>query len=138
MNREEAHQPLVSVIIPNYNHAKYIEQRFKSIIEQSYPNIEIIIIDDCSTDGSRSIIERFSGDFRIHKIFNKSNLGPFYSHNLGAQIAEGEYMLFAETDDYSDGKLIETLMAGILRDSKVSVAFCRSKLIDENGTILLM
>jgi glycosyltransferase involved in cell wall biosynthesis len=136
LNSEKAQLPLVSVIIPNYNHAKYIGQRFKSIIGQSYANMEIIIIDDCSTDGSRSIIKNFSGGFRIRKIFNESTLGPFCSHNLAARIVEGEYILFAESDDYSDRQLVETLMEGMLRDSKVSVAFCRSKLIDEIGTIL--
>ncbi len=136
MNSEKPQLPLVSVIIPNYNHAEYIGQRFKSIIEQSYANKEIIIIDDCSTDSSRTIINDLTGVCKIRKIFNEKNLGPFCSHNLAAQIAEGEYIFFAESDDYCGPNLVKILMDGILHNDKVSVAFCRSKLINEAGTVL--
>ena len=125
--------PLISVIIPNYNHSKFLSQRLNSLVNQSYKNLEIIIIDDCSTDNSRYIIDKFKCDFNTKKIFNKQNLGPFKSHNLGATLAKGEYILFAESDDFCDSNLIEVLVDNLISDSSLGVSFCKSKIIDENG-----
>ncbi len=68
--------PFVSVILPNYNHAKYLPQRIESILNQTYQNFELIILDDCSSDNSREVIERYKDNPRISKIiFNEKNSG---------------------------------------------------------------
>ncbi|WP_186461878.1 glycosyltransferase family 2 protein [Mucilaginibacter pallidiroseus] len=102
--------PLVSVVIPNYNHARYLDERIKSVVYQSYPNIEVIILDDSSTDNSREIIEHFRNNPKIKNVlFNSENSGsPFKQWNLGVSIAKGEYIWIAESDDIADENFIES------------------------------
>lgn len=88
--------PLVSIIIPNYNSEKYIAESIKSCIGQTYSNIEIIVVDDASNDGSLSIVREFDG-VRIYQ--NPENKGACYSRNYGIQIAKGKYLKFLDADD---------------------------------------
>lgn len=72
-------QPLVSVIIPNYNHARYLPERMESILGQTYKNIEVIILDDCSTDNSRNVIEQYKGFPQVSQVvYNKENSGRVF------------------------------------------------------------
>lgn len=92
----------VSVIIPSYNKAQFIEDTLKSVLAQTYPNWECIIIDDGSTDDSMSIINYFVGkDNRFISLTKDSTLakGPSSSRNLGIQEAKGEYIIFLDADD---------------------------------------
>lgn len=99
--------PMVSVIVPAYNTADYIETCLFSIIEQTYKNIEIIIINDGSTDNTKSIISVFAQyDSRI-KIINQKNQGVGNAKNNGLKIAQGKYIMFVDSDDYIDKKLIQ-------------------------------
>lgn len=99
--------PIVSVIVPAYNTADYIETCLFSIIEQTYKNIEIIIINDGSTDCTKSIISVFAQyDSRI-KIINQKNQGVGNAKNNGLKIARGKYILFVDSDDYIDKSLIQ-------------------------------
>ena len=95
--------PKVSVIIPNYNHAPYLVQRIETVLKQSYPDFEVIILDDCSTDGSHDIIERYRGHSKVSRIvYNKVNSGsPFRQWEKGIGICKGEYVWIAESDDWS-------------------------------------
>lgn len=96
--------PKISVIVPNYNHAKFLPRRIKSILGQSFNDMEIIILDDCSTDSSREIISQFAQqDTRITTYYNKSNSGsPFKQWQKGIKLARGEYIWIAESDDFAD------------------------------------
>ena len=127
--------PKVSVVIPNYKHEKFIKQRIESVLQQSYQDFEIIILDDCSTDNSRNIIEIFRGNEKIKKIiYNKLNSGsPFKQWKKGIELSSGEYIWIAESDDYADKMLLETLMEPFLADSDVVISFCRSVHVDEQG-----
>jgi glycosyltransferase involved in cell wall biosynthesis len=128
--------PLVSVIIPNYNHAKYLPQRIESVINQSYKNIEIIILDDCSTDNSIEIIQKYCELYpTIQFYLNQQNSGTtFKQWNKGIQIAKGEYIWLAESDDFAHStELITELMNSLLQNSHVGVAYCQSIRIDENN-----
>jgi glycosyltransferase involved in cell wall biosynthesis len=104
--------PTVSVIVPNYNHAKYLEQRLESILKQTYRNFEVIILDDCSTDNSREIIERYRSNGKVNKIvFNSENGGTSYKQwYKGIEYAQGELIWIAESDDWSDERFLETLI----------------------------
>ena len=95
--------PKVSIIIPNYNHATFLERRIEGVLNQSYKDWELIILDDASTDDSRSIIERFAQKHPpIQTVFNQKNSGgPFPQWNRGAEMAKGDYLWFAESDDKS-------------------------------------
>ena len=108
--------PLVSVIIPNYNHARYLKQRIDTILAQTWANLEVIILDDCSTDDSRRIIESYRHHARVSRIiYNTENSGtPFKQWKKGIDVATGEWINIAESDDWCEPTHIETIMAGIL------------------------
>jgi glycosyltransferase involved in cell wall biosynthesis len=92
--------PLVSVIMPNYNYAKYLEKSIDSVIKKSYSNIELIIIDDASTDISAKIlIEEKAKDSRIKILVNNKNEGVVYCRNKGIEISKGEFLCFLDPDD---------------------------------------
>ena len=103
--------PLVSVIIPNYCHAKYLDQRIQSVLNQTYPNFEVIILDDCSPDdgASRAVIEKYRFDPHVtHIIYNETNSGStFKQWNKGFSLAEGELVWIAESDDFCEDMLLE-------------------------------
>ena len=85
-------RPLVSVIVPNYNYARFLDERMQSILTQTYQNFEIIILDDCSKDNSRDVIEKYRGNPHVSCIvYNEVNSGsPFKQWNKGFIIAKGE------------------------------------------------
>src|SRR6185312_2167115 len=120
--------PIVSVIVPNYNHAKFLDQRIDSIINQTYQQFELIILDDCSTDNSREIIEQYRMHPKVSKIvFNEVNSGsPFEQWEKGIGLATGEYIWIAESDDYADERFIESLMALIKIEPETGLAYCGS------------
>lgn len=93
--------PLVSVIIPTYNSEKFISKTIKSVLHQTYTDWELIIVDDCSNDQTRSILEKFEiKDSRIRLIFLESNSGgPAHPKNIGIKNAKGEYISFLDHDD---------------------------------------
>lgn len=116
-------KPLVSVIIPIYNAEKYIKQCIESVRIQTYSNLELICINDSSTDNSISIIQKLSQkDQRILIIQNKVNKGLSYSRNIGIQHSHGEYILFLDSDDVLIENAIEKLLYEFSTcDSKVEI-----------------
>lgn len=88
----------ISVIVPVYNAAKYLDECIQSIIKQTYPDLEILIIDDGSTDNSREICERYKNDTRL-RVISKENGGVSDARNLGLSIASGKYITFVDADD---------------------------------------
>lgn len=93
--------PLVSVIIPAYNVENYIEKAIQSVLEQTYPNFEVIIIDDNSTDRTVDVVCAFH-DERIKLLVNEQNMGPSYSRNRGIMEAKGEWIALLDSDDWWD------------------------------------
>jgi glycosyltransferase involved in cell wall biosynthesis len=102
---------MISCIITCYNQSKYIEEAIRSIINQTYRDLEIIIVDDASTDGSRNIIEKFKDDSRVVTIFRDTNSGlPAIPRNDGIRKAQGQFIAFLDGDDYwATNKLEEQL-----------------------------
>ena len=100
---------MVSVIIPNYCHAPYLRQRIDSVLAQSYPDFEVVLLDDCSTDGSREVIERYRNHPRIKQIvYNDRNGGSAFAQwRKGFALTQGEYIWIAESDDYADPAFLE-------------------------------
>ena len=102
-----------SIIIPIYNSEKYLHKLLESVINQTYKDIEIILVNDGSTDNSLNICEEFrSRDNRI-KICNKANGGVSSARNEGIETATGEYITFIDADDYIDKNYIEMLVNNI-------------------------
>lgn len=128
----------VSVILPNYNHARFLAQRIESILNQTFQDFELIILDDCSSDNSHEIINQYRHHPKVsHIVLNEKNSGsPFRQWNRGVQLAQGQYIWIAESDDYSTRDLLATLVALLDADAKTGIAYCRSSFIDENGTFL--
>ena len=126
--------PKVSVIIPNYNHARYLRQRIESVLQQTFRDFEVILLDDCSTDDSRSILMEYAGDTRVRVEFNEKNSGStFKQWNKGVRLARGEYVWVAESDDYADERQLERLVAVLDEEPEVTFAYCRSWRINQAG-----
>ena len=131
-------KPTVSVIIPNYNHAPYLTQRIESVLSQTYQDFEVILLDDCSTDDSRSIIERYAArNERIQTVFNENNSGsPFAQWNKGITLARGEFIWIAESDDYADKYFLEELLPHLEENDFTGVVYCQSWVVDQYGTLV--
>src|SRR5215469_14819662 len=94
--------PKVSIVVPNYNHARFLPQRLDSILGQTFQDFELILLDDSSTDDSRSILLEYGRrDPRVRIEFNEVNSrNPFKQWNKGVGLAHGQYVWIAESDDY--------------------------------------
>jgi len=127
----------VSVIVPNYNHAAYLKQRINSILEQSYEDFEIIILDDCSTDNSRNIIEQYRNNKKVAKIiYNETNSGStFKQWNKGIKIAKNDLIWIAESDDFADKDLLQNLQLQFDGDPELGIAYCQSNKVNERNEI---
>ena len=91
---------LISVVIPNFNNGKYIERCLESVLEQTYDHLEVIVIDDCSTDESSDIIKRYAAsDKRIVPVFNTENVGVGSNRHNGIMMSKGRYLTTLDSDD---------------------------------------
>lgn len=128
--------PLVSIVFTSYNHKEYLKQALDSLINQSYPNLEIIIIDDCSTDGSQEILNEYRKYSNIDLKLQTKNSGSYVkASNYGASFARGEYILFAQCDDFAEANQVELLVKTFKENETIGVAFSKSQLVDENGIV---
>lgn len=128
--------PKVSVVVPNYNHARFLRQRIDSILAQTFQNFELILLDDCSTDDSRSVLSSYSSDPHVSAVvFNEKNSGTTYKQwNRGVRLARGEYVWLAESDDYSDSRFLERLSSVLDSHPSAQFVFCRSYAVTEDGS----
>ena len=125
--------PTVSVIIPNYNHARYLQRRIESVLGQTYQDFELILLDDCSTDDSPSILSKYADDPRVRIEFNAVNSGSaFKQWNKGVRLAQGKYIWLAESDDYADERLLARLVTLLEAEPEATFAYCRSWRISED------
>ena len=109
MMKNKTGTPLISVIVPVYNLEKYLVRCIESIIGQTYKNLEIILIDDGSTDTSGQIIDEFKKKDNRIKVIHKENGGESNARNTGLRMATGEYIAFCDCDDWMDLDMYETL-----------------------------
>jgi glycosyltransferase involved in cell wall biosynthesis len=125
--------PKVSVVVPNYNHARYLPKRIESILAQDFQDYELIILDDCSPDESRRVIRSYEADPRVRTVFNETNSGStFKQWNRGLGATKGEYVWFAESDDCAEPTFLSKLVSQLDRNPNVGLAVSRSLIIDEN------
>ena len=116
-------QPLLSVIVPVYNTSKYLIRCINSLLKQSYGNLEIVLIDDGSTDGSDEICDRLVKDYSHIRVLHKVNGGLGYARNSGLEMARGQYVTFLDSDDYVHEDMYRCLMEQILTEN-ADAAFC--------------
>ena len=120
----ETMKNLISVVVTSYNHEKYIEQCLRSIFNQTYRNIELIILDDGSTDGSNQIIQNVLNDSPFETSFEShENLGVVKNRNMGLGLTKGDYLLFVDSDNYLDMDYIEQLYSKLI-ETNADIAYC--------------
>ncbi|MEO8588909.1 MAG: glycosyltransferase [Flavobacteriales bacterium] len=128
--------PLVSVIVPNYNHAAFLRQRLDSILAQTVAGIELILLDDASTDDSVAILRTYAADPRVaHLVVNEHNSGSaFKQWRTGLSLARGQWIWIAESDDSCLPDLLERLLALNAREQDtLGLVYAQSAIIDEAG-----
>ena len=101
---KESNNPVISVIIPCYNVEDYISECLNTVINQTFKELEIIVIDDGSKDCTKDIIEKFAKKDKRIIVINQENSGPSAARNRGVEIARGQYIGFIDSDDYIDNK----------------------------------
>ena len=127
--------PLISIIVPVYNTELYLEKCVDSIRNQTYPNLEIILVDDGSTDHCNTIVDYYvTIDSRITAI-HQENGGQSKARNTGIDQAKGEFYLFVDSDDYIDENMLEQMYKRIQRDQS-DLAICGHLFLDEMGNEL--
>lgn len=128
--------PLVSIIIPNFNHASFLKRRIESVLSQSFQDFELIILDDFSNDDSKSIINDYVNHSKVSNVvFNDSNSGStFKQWNKGVSLAKGKYIWFAESDDEASPVFLEVIMKFIV-EYNLTLAYTHSYTIDSGNNI---
>lgn len=125
--------PLISIILCTYNGERFLEEQIRSIISQTYSNIEVIISDDCSTDATKAIINNYRNYNNIKVFFNEENKGFIKNFEVAAKLATGNFLAFSDQDDIWLPQKLEKLYNAI---STYSLVYSDSKLIDDNGRYL--
>lgn len=135
MNSSVTKQPLISVIVPVYNIIPYLPRCVESLRTQTYENLEILLIDDGSTDETPALCDRLATEDERIRVFHKKNGGPSSARNFGLQQAGGEYVGFVDSDDYVDADMYERLY-GAIEKTGMPVAQVGRDEIDKDGNIL--
>jgi glycosyltransferase involved in cell wall biosynthesis len=131
-------RPSVSAIVPNYNHARFLETRLRSIADQGLQVSELIVLDDASTDDSRDVIERIAATlpFPVRTVFNETNSGSiFHQWTKGLSLARGDLVWICESDDSCDAGFLQAIVP-YFNDPSVMLAFGRVAFIDADGSLL--
>ena len=124
---------LVSVIMPACNSENYIAEAITSVLEQTVKNLELIVIDDGSTDGTRNIVEAFvRKDPRVRLVVNEDNLGVAKSRNYGLELSCGQYTALLDSDDYWNKDFLEKMIARASQ-TDADIVYCSYTLVDESG-----
>jgi len=124
--------PKISVVLPVYNVEKYIEKCLETVINQTYQNLEIILVDDGSTDSSGQICDAYADKDERIRVIHKANGGLSDARNVGAASATGEYLTYIDSDDYVTLTYVEYLY-GLIQKYKTKVALCTHIIVFENG-----
>ena len=129
--------PLVSIVVPNFNHAPFLRQRLETIYAQSYKNFEVILLDDASTDSSRDILKEFHAQHadNTRLVFNEKNSGGVFNQwRKGIEEARGDLIWIAESDDFSAENFLSELVPAFADDA-IQLAFCRTDFIQDDQKI---
>lgn len=128
----------VSVIVPNYNHNKYLQERIESILEQTFTDYEIILLDDCSKDDSKNTLYSFQNNPHVtHIIINKENTGsPFIQWEKGIKLAQGEYIWIAESDDFASPFFLQETVKALESNPNAALCYTGSYIVNSSGELL--
>lgn len=126
--------PLVSIIVPVYNAEAYVRDCIESLLKQTYKKIEVILINDGSTDKSGLIVDDLAAVDRRIKAVHKKNGGVSSARNVGLEMSSGEYIMFVDSDDWVDESMVE-IMSHALKRERVDMVSCGMRRIGVNGII---
>ena len=127
--------PLISVVVPIYNVETYLNKCVESIVNQTYTNLEVILVNDGSTDNCGSICDEYAVKDNRIIVIHKKNGGLSDARNVGLDICKGDYVIFIDSDDYFDYECIEYLYS-ILKNNNADIAICEYKYVTESGKII--
>ena len=123
---------MISVIIPVYNSALYLKQSVDSVLNQTYKNFEILLIDDGSTDNSPRICDEYAKENENVFAFHKKNGGASSARNVGIDNATGKYIFFLDSDDWIENNTLELMIASAFQE-KSDLVFCEAQAVDDSG-----
>ncbi|MHB1605926.1 MAG: glycosyltransferase [Leptospirales bacterium] len=129
-------QPLVSVVMPCYNHEKYVEQSILSVIRQPYKNVELIAIDDGSKDCTPEIVKRLAEKYDFYFELQQTNKGICHTLNKGIGLAKGRYIKFLASDDFLHDQSITEFVAAMENDPKIDACFGDLNEVDKDGNYI--
>jgi glycosyltransferase involved in cell wall biosynthesis len=137
MSESASYNPLVSVIIPNFNHAEFLQERLRTVLNQTYQNIEVILMDDLSSDASVEILRRYEGHEKVKcLILNEQNSGSTFAQwRKGIKYASGDLIWIAESDDCCELSFLEKIIAP-LEDNTVILSYAQSVDVDSENNII--
>lgn len=120
-------EPRVSIVVPNYNYARFLAKRLDTILNQTYQDFDVLFLDDASTDESRAVFDRYADDPRIAACFNEENSGGvFHQWNRGVELARGRYVWIAESDDYAEPEFLARAVAILDANDDVGIVYTQS------------
>ena len=122
---------MVSIVVPVYNAEKYVERTIQSVINQTWTEWELLLVDDCSTDGSREILRRYESD-KIHCYYCERNAGPANARNIGVSHATGRYLAYVDADDLWEPEKLARQMA-FMQAGGYAFTFTSYEFADENA-----
>lgn len=126
--------PRVTALVPSFNHGRYLRQRIESIVNQTYKNVELIVIDDRSEDNSDEVITSLQAEHQFTYIRNARNSGtPFAAWGKVLSMATGEYIWVCESDDFAEPKFLETAVAALTAAQGSVLFYCNSHVVDDAG-----
>lgn len=123
----------ISVIIPVYNVEDYLDECIKSVIMQTYKDIEVLLINDGSTDNSKLICEEYSKRYSFIKVINKKNEGLSHTRNVGIKKSTGDFLIFLDSDDYWEHDFLGDLIKLYNEDKEIDYIFFRYKYFRESN-----
>lgn len=124
--------PLISIIMPCYNAEAFVEETIKGVFQQTYPNVELIIVDDGSIDQSPAILFESEKKYPALKIFSQANSGPYPARNLALKHAQGEFIAFLDADDYWAPDCLKKLYDTLV-EANTDLSYCGWQNVVENG-----
>lgn len=125
--------PMISVIVPVYNGEKTIKRCINSIVSQTYSNLDIVIVNDGSSDNTQFICDEIANNYSFVKVINKENAGVSEARNTGIEFCKGEYIVFVDSDDIIEPDMCETLLKN---NSNSIMPICGINLVNEAGDII--
>lgn len=132
MTRADSH-PLVSIVVPCYNHGKYVREAIESVLSQDYPRIELIVLDDGSTDDTRAVLAHYAGKFHVE---SQINMGQSRTLNKGWAMSKGEFLAYLSADDFLLPGAVGESVAVLSANHDVVLTYCDFDHVDERSRAL--